>query len=203
MSDKQKDLCSSEKWLHDYYLRITALYNVSRQSLHNTHQWAITLTLAVITAIFTLDKEAGYPNENGLLILLIGSPLLVRFFIRSCLEYAIQLKFQIIRDELDRLFLSSEKTVSSFVRLKKVIETYYFEFRSPQELRIIMKNNLKLAYSWILIVWIGLILWGFISLGIDCKSFFILIIVLVFIVYEFVSIFKYPKLKYVNKESLN
>jgi len=50
-----------EGWLRLFYSKVYDQFTLSRESLHNTHQWAITLTFGVITAIFTISNNH---NQN-------------------------------------------------------------------------------------------------------------------------------------------
>jgi len=191
-----------EDWLFLFYSRVTELYSLSRESLHNTHQWAITLAFALITAIMTLGgTEEPYPNEFSFIILMLSFPLLIRFFIRSCLECSIEYKFQAIRDALD-FYLSGDKEEKRKreAYLVNVINTYYIKFCSPYKLSKIIKDNLKLAYLWIFLLWLGLFIWGVFSLTYSLKLIIIFVMVVSFVVFEFIRFITYKKFHYIEIE---
>ncbi|NPV41272.1 MAG: hypothetical protein HPY72_08025 [Anaerolineae bacterium] len=185
------------EWLSMFYERTTNQFTLARESLHNTHQWAITLTFGIITAVFTLSNNMGYPNEYGLIVLLLTFPLMIRFFFRSCLEYSIQRKWQEIRNCLDKYYL--EKTTKQEKELIDCIETYYFLWKSPIMISKIICDNLKLAYFWPFLLYFGLIGWGYYSLlitkSITNLIIIISILVLGMLVYEIVSFVNYRGFK--------
>jgi len=198
MNVDRKITSINKSWLLLFYDRVTNLFTLSRESMHNTHQWAISLALGIVTAVFTVGgKENPFPNELGLIIILLSFPLLLRFFIRSCLECAIQYRFMKIRDVLD-IYFSENRKKRKLMKpyLIEVINTYYLEFQSPRKLWKVVWDNLRLAYLWIFILWIGLIIWGGISVQKTMSLYIVLLIVLVFVVYEIVSFLCYERLKY-------
>lgn len=199
MNNNSKITSIDAQWIEKYYDRITALFILSRESLHNTHQWAISLALGFITVILAINSnESTFPNELSLIITLLSFPLLVRFFIRSCLECAIQHRFIKIRNELD-IYLSStvEKRKEREPDLIEVINCYYIQFQASKNIKKIIWENLQLAYLWIFIVWTGLIVWGFLTLPIITKRIIIILfLVIAFILYEIISFLLYERLKY-------
>ena len=63
------------EWFRDLSSRITYQFSLVRQSLQNTHQWVITLIIALITALFTFDSIQGeviYPERNKFLVVLLS-----------------------------------------------------------------------------------------------------------------------------------
>lgn len=184
-----------EKWLYAFYDRVTDQFSLSRSSFHNTHQWANTLTFGIVTAILTLFREENsYPNEIGFITLLLTFPLMLKFFIRSCLEYSIQRKWQIIRDNLDKYFLKSKRK-SEKEELMKSIQKYYFEWKSPVTIWKIIYDNLRLAYFWPFLLYIGLILWGAIMLSRSSLIIISSIAVVIFVFYELIEFFCYSGFK--------
>jgi hypothetical protein len=89
----------SEKYLDALYDRVNDQFTLSRNSQQNTHQWVISLALALITAVLTLgSNQKPYPSEYNFVAILISFPLLFRFFVRSCLETSILYKWMTIRN---------------------------------------------------------------------------------------------------------
>jgi len=185
-----------KKWLDLFYTRVGDQFILSRNSLHNTHQWVITLALGLITAVLTLGSNTNsYPNEYGFLALLISFPLLFRFFVRSCLETSIQYKWMTIRNALDKYyFLSNHKDfrkqkVEDY--LEETIILYYFDWKSPNSIWKIIWDNIRLAYFWPFIVLISLIIWGYFSLPFTFIITISTIVVGVYIIYEVSTFFTY------------
>jgi hypothetical protein len=193
MMKKNNEL--DEKWLYMFYDRVTDQFSLSRRSFHNTHQWANTLTFGIVTAILTLFREENsYPNEVGFIALLLTLPLMLRFFIRSCLEYSIQRKWQIIRDNLDKYFLNNKRK-SERIELIKSIQKYYFERKSPVSIWKIICDNLKLAYSWPFLIYIGLIIWGALKLQMSTEMLISSVFVSIYVFYELITFFCYSGFK--------
>lgn len=201
MIDQNKLEKLDEKWLGLFYSRVTDQYTLARNSLHNTHQWAITLIFGLVTAIFTLSSSQNpYPNEMGFIALLLSFPLLFRFFVRSCLEYSIHEKWRKIRDVIDKYYyypkIDSQHERDVQIYLREVIKIYYFDWRSPCSLGSIIKSNLKLAYLWPLIIYIFLIGWGFIQLPYTPTIKLVSIITIMFMIYELVAFLTYKGFDY-------
>ena len=182
-----------EDWLRNFHIKVYDQFTLSRESLHNTHQWAITLTFGVITAIFTISNDQKYPNESGLVILLLTFPLMIRFFFRSCLEYSIQRKWQRIRNNLDQYFLNSDKKNKEI--LLKSIDTYYFDWRSPIPVFKIIIDNLKLAYLWPFLLYSLLIIWGCVSIKLSVLLINIIFLTGIMILIEIIGFFTYRGFK--------
>lgn len=139
----------TKEWLKLFYSRIDNNFSSTRQSLHTTHQWVLTLSIAIITAIISFSASGNpYPNYFGLLILIISFPILLRFFIRSCIEYSIEEKFIILRKEMDFYLLNCGKYSKSDFdkRLLNCVQSYYIDWKCPTKLTKICWDNLLLAY---------------------------------------------------------
>jgi len=179
----------SEEWLPLFYARVTDQFSLSRQSLHNTHQWVITLAIGLVTAVLALSGQQAYPNELGLVTLLASLPLLFRFFVRSCLECAIQHRWRRIRDALDRYYYSLPETDTESCSqaaqcLRETIELYYFAWKSPMPLGKIALENLRLAYAWPFLVVLALIAWGVVAVPWTSLKITVTAVVSAFMVYE-------------------
>jgi hypothetical protein len=189
-----------EKWLGWFYARVTDQFTLSRQSLHSTHQWVITLTLGLVTAVLTLgSQQSQYPNELGFVALLASLPLLFRFFVRSCLECSIQYKWMAIRDALDRFYYLTGADPEVRHRaenyLRETIELHYFNWRSPLSLWTIAWENLRLAYLWPFVLLASLIVWGGLALCMSPLIGVVAIVVIVYMAYEFISFVTYRGFK--------
>ena len=186
----------NEKWLSKFYDRVSEQFTLSRTSFHSTHQWAITLTFGIVTAILTFSNEFDpYPNEIGFVALLLTLPLMIRFFIRSCLEYAIEKRWEKIRNNLDNYYYNKNNNNKN--KLLKSIDDYYFNWKSPISIWKNIFDNLRLAYAWPFLLYIGLISWGATSLYWH-SSLLIQISVLsvsIFVIIEISSFFCYPGLR--------
>lgn len=189
------------EWLEWFYARVTDQFTLSRQSLHNTHQWVITLAIGLVTAVLTLGSQQSlYPDESGFIAVLVSFPLLFRFFVRSCLECSIQYKWMAIRNALDRFFYvkgSDLETKSVAERhLRDTIELYYFEWKSPLSLGAIVWDNLRLAYLWPFGLLLGLIVWGAVVLTMSPLICVVATVTFLYMIYEVIAFVMYRGFKH-------
>lgn len=190
-----------DQWLALFYSRVTDEFVLSRQSLHNTHQWVISLTLGFLTVVLTLGGQSNpYPNDYGFVAILVSVPLLFRFFVRSCLETSIEYKWMAIRNALDMYFYcrdndNTEKDEAER-HLGEAIELYYFKWKSSQLLRKIIWDNLRLAYLWPLILLIGMIVWGAMFLCMTTLMAVVTLVVGAYMVYEIPTFLTYEGFEY-------
>ena len=107
----------NDDWFETLNSRVNGELGLARRSYHTTHQWVITLTVGLITAVLALGKEKiVYPTEFSLLAVLAITPLMIRFFVRSCLEFAIFYRWKMIRDALDTYFCLDSSTHAVLLR---------------------------------------------------------------------------------------
>jgi hypothetical protein len=169
---KPVDVCDEQSFSL-FYERITQLYTLSRESLHNTHQWVTTIAIATVTAVLALKEvqtspaqagtvQTSFPNELAVLGFLAMVPLMFRFLVRSCLEDAIQHRFMAIRNAQDYVCYNkgTEQAEDARRYYHEVMELYYFRWLSPKTLRELLWENFQLSYSWPFILLIAFLVWG-------------------------------------------
>jgi hypothetical protein len=94
ITEERSNIDTGLEWIHLFYKRIDQNLVSTRQGLHTSNQWALTLGIGILTAIVSMSNSSqNFANEFSLLALLLSFPILLRFFIRSCIEYSIQEKF--------------------------------------------------------------------------------------------------------------
>lgn len=192
---------SNEKYLDAIYDRVNDQFVLSRNSQQNTHQWVISLTLALITAVLTLGgNQDPYPSKFNFIAILVSLPLLFRFFVRSCLETSILYKWMTIRNALDEYYFLKSNNMENTAKYKEYLDEtiflYYFKWKSPRKLRKIIWDNVRLAYFWPFIVIIALIVWGYVVLPLARITCITSIIVSSFMVYEIITFFTYKGFQY-------
>ncbi len=190
-----------EKWLEEISARVNDQFSLSRNSQQNTHQWVISLSLALITAVLTIGGDGKpYPSENNFIAILVSLPLMFRFFVRSCLETSIQNRWMKIRNALDEYkqlrSTGSNKESEYKIYLDEVIFLYYFQWKSPTKLGKIIWDNLRLAYLWPFIVIISMLIWGCFCLPMTKLICLSSITVSSFMVYELITFITYKRFKY-------
>jgi hypothetical protein len=199
-------VCRDDQWLELLYPRVTDQFVLSRQSLHNTHQWVISLALALITVVLTLGgQDTPYPNEYGLVAILVSLPLLFRFFVRSCLETSIQDKWMAIRNAQDMYLYCRDnqkpETDQAARHLLETVELYYFQWKSSRLLREIIWDNLRLAYLWPSILVTGMLVWALTSLCITPLVAAVAVVVGAYMVYEICSFVTYGGFQYARPKT--
>ena len=198
--------CAEDQWLGLFYCRVTDQFVLSRQSLHNTHQWVISLALGLMTVVLTLGgQDTRYPNEYGFVAILVSLPLLFRFFVRSCLETSIEYKWMAIRDAQDMYLYcrDNHKTEKDQAakHLMETIELYYFQWKSSRLLRKIIWDNLRLAYLWPFILVIGMIIWGAASLCMTPLVAVVILVVVAYMAYEIHGFATYTGFEYAKPDT--
>lgn len=189
----------NDQWIKLFYSRIDSNLSTTRQSLHATHQWVLTLSIALITAIFSIpSRNDRFPNYLGLMILIVSFPILLRFFIRSCLEYSIEEKFITLRNEIDYYLIFATKSNDKKLkkRLVSCIQYYYYDWLCPRKLTKIVWHNLKLSYLWIFLLYVGLVIWGIVSVVGDLPMFIIGGFSAIIVVLEIFMFITYKGFKY-------
>lgn len=192
---------SNEKYLESIYDRVNDQFILSRNSQQNTHQWVISLALALVTAVLTLGgNQNPYPSEFNFIAILVSFPLLFRFFVRSCLETSILYKWMTIRNALDEYYYLKSNNAGNTKEYKKYLDEtlllYYFKWKSPRKLGKIIWDNIRLAYFWPFIVIISLVVWGYAALPLSKLICITSVIVSSFMLYEIITFFTYRGFQY-------
>lgn len=193
-----------QEWLAWFYDRVTNHFTLSRESLHNTHQWVITLTLGLVTAVLTLaSSQQRYPSEFGFIALLVSIPLMLRFFVRSCLECSIQHKWRAIRDAMDVYFYVKrydprhpDLGLQAERYLRETIVLFYFNWKSPKRLRGLVWENLRLTYLWPFALLLSLLVWGAAEVHMTAPVAVTSVLVFVYAVYEIIGLMTYRGFQY-------
>ncbi len=154
-----------ERWLQMFYELVGRELVLSRESQRETHNWVVTLAIGLITAGVAFQGTVeDYPSESSFIVVLVVIPFFFRFFVRSCLEYSNFNRWVALRNSLDKYFitkqLNPESAHNAMLHLTESVRLYYFEWKSPKTMRVMLFDNLRLAYAWPTILLLGLLLWG-------------------------------------------
>lgn len=189
------------KWLEMFYEQVGREASLARESQRETHNWVITLAAGIFTAIFALGgNQIKYPSEIGFIGLLIITPLFFRFFVRSCLEYQIFHRWIVIRNGLDSYYFSKnnsqglEQQISKY--LLEIISLYYFQWKAPKHFLKMIWDNFRLAYGWLFIILIALIIWGIIEQPMTLNIKYTLILFIPWMSFELISFIRYRGFNY-------
>lgn len=165
--EKQVDIQVSEaEWLKLLYGRVDSEFALTRNTVTTTHQWVISLTVAGITAVIAFGGgKFTYPTESSFVAVLALVPLMLRFFVRSCLEYTLFHRLLTIRNLMDKYFYSQystpHKSEINKSELLKAIDIYYLGPSSAKKFGKMVWDNLRLAFLWPFLLLIGLVALGF------------------------------------------
>jgi hypothetical protein len=198
--DKELVEADHDEWLKMFNSRVSSELSLARNGYTTTHQWVITLTVALITAVLALGRGSiEYPTQFGFIAVLVITPLMVRFFVRSCLEYAIFRRWVAIRNAIDKYFYlkgSGVQEAQAKEYLDEVIRLYYFLWKSAIKRKVLLVDTLRMAFLWPLIVLISLIVWGVICLSFSVVLAVVGVVVAAFVFVEVKGIFTYSGFDY-------
>ena len=156
----------NDSWLKEFYSEVGREVSLARESQERTHNWVITITAGAIASVWALGGGSfRYPTESSFIVVLVMLPLVLRFFVRSCLEYQIFNRWVFIRDALNAYYFSKdmrpeleEIAMSSLI---EQIRLYYFQWNQPRSNPKMIWDNLVLAYAWPMLLILVLIIVGF------------------------------------------
>lgn len=189
------------RWLELFYARTDSEFALSRTSLYGTHQWAVTLAVGVVAA--ALGLGTAYKSVDGelpLMAILVAAPLLVRFYVRSCIDYAVHCRWKEIRNATDRYFRGRPAAggvkAAARAHLDQVVELYYFQWKSPLTLRTVLWHQLRLTYLWPFILLAGAMAWGFWIVGCAKGPLIVGVVVALYLIYEAYQLATYDGLDF-------
>jgi len=146
-------------WLVEFYQYAGRETTLAFTVLNDYHRWALTLTIALLTAI-ALGKDVA-PAPLPFIVILGSSLLLFRFFVRSSIGYVNLYRWNTLTSLIVKYWRAtgSKEESEAWKSLEKAIEIYYVQWKSPIRLSKIVWDNLRLAFLWLGIVILGLVIW--------------------------------------------
>lgn len=193
-------MTTTDQWLEWLYHRVDINLTMARNGYTGTHQWIITLTIAGLTAVLAVNgDDFRYPTEQSLVIVLLLFPLMLRFFVRSCLEYTIFYRWLRLRDGLDFYFNKArmgKKTKKDGAALARVIDICLIGTRSVRPMRKMIYDNLRMAFLWPMLIVLGLLAYGLMYQDLTPTLTIVLIAVAAVTAYEVQEFARYPRFRY-------
>lgn len=187
-------------WLESLYSHVDSNLAISRDGYTGTHQWIISLTIGGLTAALAFsDDKFVYPTEYSFIIVLLLIPLVLRFFVRSCLEYTVFYRWLTLRNKLDEYFFKlnkGKKTKKDEDELNRVIQICLIDTNSVRTFPKMVFDNLRMAFLWPLLILFGLTFVGFQSQPLTLSIKIVLIPVTAMIIYEIYSFISYYRFRY-------
>ena len=195
-SKSKKDIRFDSDWLRDFYGQVGREVSLARESQRETHNWVITLVGGAVAAVWALGgSDFNYPTISSFIVVLAITPLVFRFFVRSCLEYQIFNRWIALRNTLDIYFFTKENkpeiAAIAMQSLAEQIQIYYFQWKQPKTNWKMIKDNFQLAYGWPFILLFILITWGLIMLPLAGLALYAILITGSWMIYEFINFFAY------------
>jgi hypothetical protein len=196
LSTTKKDVVFDKDWLRDFYSQVGREVSLARESQRETHNWVITLVGGAVAAVWALGGSTfNYPTTSSFIVLLVITPLVFRFFVRSCLEYQIFNRWISLRNTLDIYFFTKEnKPETAAIALQSLaeqIQIYYFQWKQPKTNWKMIKDNLQLAYGWPFVLLFILLTWGLIMLPLTGLVLYAILITGSWMVYEVINFSSY------------
>ncbi|MGD0339915.1 MAG: hypothetical protein ABSB78_14135 [Bacteroidota bacterium] len=192
-----------EKWLLTFYTRVAEEIGITRQCQTETHTWVITLTAGIVAAVIAIGNGGViYPNESSYLLLLAITPLLFRFFVRSCLEYQIMQRWIALRNAIDTYYYYKGKNEilaqEAIIYFNEINKSFYLNWNAAKPMRKMILDNLLLAFAWPMIILVILLILGGITLSSTPIMVATEIIVAIWMTFEIIAFITYRGFKYVN-----
>lgn len=120
--------------------------------------------------------------------------MVLRFFVRSCLEYTVFYRWLTLRNKLDEYFFKlnkGKKTKKDEDELNRVIQICLIDTNSVRTFPKMVFDNLRMAFLWPLLILFGLTFVGFQSQPLTLSIKIVLIPVTAMIIYEIYSFISY------------
>jgi hypothetical protein len=190
------------EWLEDYYEKVNQEKNVNLQRKDSFTNWAL-VTLLGFFAIYGQFFLTTLPLFIRVGVLAVVIILIFRFYLRSCISFADIRRQNVLRRAIEGYWIRGKPSVK---RIEVLIQIFDHECWSPDPLRRVLWTQLKagflvlfLAPVVVLVYEIINLLVQFFTLLISLETllfgYAILAFLLVYLIYELVSIRRYQPLQ--------
>lgn len=152
---------SPKEWLERYYAHLGEEIGVAFSTINANTEWALTLLFLLVSAIFL---SGVFPDVRAFLVLLLVSPLLIRFFVRTTLGYQNLIRWNYFRARIDKIFLGVDKDGSIMTDLLKSIDLFDWNWGSPMSRGRLFLANVRYGFGVIFVLTYGLALYSWFAL---------------------------------------
>jgi hypothetical protein len=163
------------KFLDTFYRECGREVTLAYTVLNQTNTWAVTFFAAVMGPLIGLvkaipgteDYAFAYPNPYYWLYLILGWGLLLRFLQRSALALANMYRWNLLATatwEIAALPADHPKAAILNDRLVELVDRLMIRWRDPRPPTQIFWSTLKLMYLAPMLVLLGFIVWGLVTL---------------------------------------
>ena len=189
-------------WLKEYYQKVNQEKNINLQRKDSFTNWAL-VTLLGFFAIYGQFFLTTLPSFIRLGVLAVVIILIFRFYLRSCISFADIRRQNVLRRAIEGHFIRGKPSVK---RIEALIQVFDFECWSPDPLRRVLWAQLKAGFivlflaPVVVLIYEGInLLFQFYMLLIPFEILLIglaiLTFLLIYLLYELLSIRRYQPLQ--------
>ena len=171
---------SKPNWLQDYHSRLVEEYKISMERKDKVLDWSIgILFVAIVAYADLLTNSAPSIWRIGLLVGL--SCFIMRMFGNSCLAYGYLRKWRYLLDNIEGFWKWGKPSLND---LYKEIGVYHHTKKMTEKCSYFVKSQLKVGFFLLFIVPVVLIAFEFITYTQDWKSWFLVVLLTGYYIYE-------------------
>jgi hypothetical protein len=136
-----------EKFIPNYYDQCGREISLAMDTINSNQNWTITLITAIIAGLILLGFQ---PSIWTWSLLVIGLALTIRYFVRTCVAYSHLIRWNIMRNKINDVYLfaenKDEEKNRALKELSNAIENYDKKWLLPMRRRDLILSNLKYGY---------------------------------------------------------
>jgi hypothetical protein len=190
------------EWLEDYYEKVNQEKNINLQRKDSFTNWALVTLLgffAVYGQIFLITLPS-FIRFGALAVIII---LIFRFYLRSCISFADIRRQNVIRRAIEGHWIRGKPSMK---RIEVLIQIFDHECWSPDPLRRVLWAQLKAGFLVLFLAPVVVLIYEVINLIVQFVALLIpleilllncavLVFLLIYLLYELVSIRRYQPLQ--------
>lgn len=184
-----------EPWLHRFYAECGREITLSMNTLHTINTWAVSLIIGLLSALAIIRH---FPNVISYALLILGTTLVLRFFIRSLLAYTNLERFNRLQSAALRVLRAESRTEADIQQFDEVLERLYYSWASPLEKRRLLWSNAKLAgFTYLFFALLLVTVWAAVTLHSAWQAQLLTVVAAAILIFEAYLFFNSPYFRYV------
>ncbi|MHA2405186.1 MAG: hypothetical protein ACXADB_05000 [Candidatus Hermodarchaeia archaeon] len=189
-------------WVEEYYEKVNQEKNINLQRKDSFTNWAL-VTLLGFFAIYGQFFLTTLPPFIRIGVLVVVIILIFRFYLRSCISFADIRRQNVLRRAIEGHWIRGKPSVK---RIETLIQIFDHECWSPDPLRRVLWTQLKAGFIVLFLGPVVVLIYEMINLIVQfltllipldtlLMSCAILVFLLVYLLYELISIRRYQPLQ--------
>jgi hypothetical protein len=195
-------LTEDPDWVEEYYEKVNQEKNINLQRKDSFTNWAL-VTLLGFFAIYGQFFLTTLPPFIRIGVLVVVIILIFRFYLRSCISFADIRRQNVLRRAIEGHWIRGKPSVK---RIETLIQIFDHECWSPDPLRRVLWTQLKAGFIVLFLGPVVVLIYEMINLIVQfltllipldtlLMSCAILVFLLVYLLYELISIRRYQPLQ--------